>query len=225
MRTPNIKLKSTKNPNQILVSVFFLLFCFLVKGQVYVSEGMVFSLKEETTFLTSTESLNQFEADILGKGTLYLNSLSFQQILSNQSFLKLPNLELENAHLVRLETTIALQYQLKILNGELTLSHDLQLHDKSALVLGKNVAIHTSTSGQLMYTTHIKESIPFATVPTLQLSKYSVPPAAQQHPNVVFINKQNSNFEAIRINGYHTHFKHPTPPPKNDLKNTLNQLA
>ena len=85
-------------------------------AQFFVKEGTTLSFTTPETILSSQESLNQIEATIQGKGTLYLNSSSQQQLASTQTDLELPSLFIQNAHLVQIQTALQLQH-LEIENG------------------------------------------------------------------------------------------------------------
>ena len=84
---------------RLKLALLFCLSSFIASAQFFVKKGTTLSLKTPETFLSSQESLNQIEVSIYGKGTLYLNSTSQQQLASTQTNLELPSFLIHNAHL------------------------------------------------------------------------------------------------------------------------------
>ena len=109
-------------------------------AQLYAVEGSTLRLETPETILSSQEPLNQIDAHITGKGTLYLNGTSNQIINNTQLVSALPNLQLANADLTQIVTELSIQHQLTIEKGVLALTHKLVLNTEDALVLGANAS-------------------------------------------------------------------------------------
>ena len=84
---------------RLKLALLFCLSSLIASAQFIVKKGTILSLTTPETLLSSQESLNQIEASIYGKGTLYLNSTSQQQLASTQTNLELPSFLIHNAHL------------------------------------------------------------------------------------------------------------------------------
>ena len=126
---------------------------FLVSAQFFVTDLIPLSLKSSETLLNSQET----HAQITGKGTLYFNSTSQQQLASSQTLLELPSLL---AHLVKIQTVLHIQY-LEIENGQLQLNYPLLLPNPRILKLRATAAANKSKH-HLLCTTQLKASQPLA---------------------------------------------------------------
>ena len=200
--------------NKIL-SIVLLLCSFYGFAQLFVAEGTIVGLETSQSVLSSQESNNQIDASILGEGTLYLNSTLAQELTSAQEFLDLPSFQLQNASLVHIKTALNIRNQLRIETGVLTLSYDIILHSKAALVLGTNAHINTTTHGQLLYTTQFESSSPLAVVPSVTLLKYTrleCPQGRSQTPLIA--TSTSSNFGSEANTGYVVYSKIHIPPPE-----------
>ncbi|MDA9056624.1 hypothetical protein N9K49_02100 [Flavobacteriaceae bacterium] len=190
-------------------------FCSLYGfAQLYVQKGTTLSLESPQTILSSQEIRNQIDAPIVGQGTLYLNRASKQQLSSTQTVLELPTLHVQNADVLQIETALNIHNQFVILHGLLSLSHDVVLTDPTALVLAVDAHIHTTTNGQLIYTTQFEQSQPMAVMFSVNFLKYTDSKPFQMGLQTAFISTPTPNFGSIVHNGYKVYFKHSTPPPK-----------
>ena len=205
------KSKFTVRQNLTFLLYFFSLYSF---SQLYVQEGTTLSLGSPQAILSSQESINQIDSHILGEGTLYLNRTQDQKFRSTHTLLELPNLHIENAHFVQIETALHIHNQMFVDQGELILSHDLVLRNPSALVLGVDASLSFSAKGQLVYTTQFQESHPLA-IQSIPLLKYTGPNTSQERPQAALITTATtSNFGSLANLGYTVYFTHSTPPPK-----------
>lgn len=184
----------------------------MASAQFFVKQGTILSFTTPETLLSSQESLNQIEAPITGKGTLYLNSTSQQQLVSTQTNLVLPSLFIQNAHLVQIQTALKIQH-LEIENGQLQLNHPLLLPNPRALKLGATAGIANNSKHLLLYTTQFQASNPLA-LQSIALLKYTVPKTSQERPQAALITTATtSNFGSLANNGT-VYSKHSTPPPE-----------
>lgn len=197
------------------IAIIILFLCSLSGfAQFYVTEGTLFSLQTSEIILSSQETLHQINAPVLGNGAIILNSTSKQQLTSTQAILELPTLHLKNANLVLIDTPLALQHQLLIDTGQLTLFHDLRVSDPTAIVLGTDASILLTSTAQVVYTTQIETSNPLLVATTTTILKYTEPQRFQLRPKTAFIPTPTSNF-GIPINtDYTVYCKHSTPPPE-----------
>ena len=180
-------------------------------AQLYVQKGTVLSLANTQTILSSQETLNQIEADILGQGNFYLNKTTAQRLTSIKHLI-LPRLTITNANFIHLETPIEIRHQLVIETGILTLSHKLILPSQAAFVLGEGAGIDEITSGLLIYThTQLEPSNPLAITLT-NFIKYNVPSIQQTRPIVAY--KHLSYFRTLVSKDDAASLKNSTPPPK-----------
>ena len=184
----------------------------MTAAQFFVKQGTILSFTTPETILSSQESLNQIEASIHGKGTLYLNSSSQQQLTSTKTNLKLPSLFIQNAHLVQIQTSLEIQY-LEIENGQLQLNHPILLPHPEALKLGDTASVANNSKSQLLYSAQLQSSHPLVLHNSHTLLKFSSPLEFQLPPQTAFLYR-TSNYKPIVNNGYSVHFKHATPPPK-----------
>jgi hypothetical protein len=194
-------------------STLLLFLCsFLGFSQLYVSEGTLFSLETPQTLLSSKEVINQVDAPLYGQGVLFLNHSAAQQLHSTQTLLSLPNLQLANAALVRIETAVYIHNQLRIDAGVLVLDQDIHLPSKALLVLGATASTE-SQSGQLRFHTQLDtdKSLVWHTTPTVL--KYTKSEAAPTPSIKVPSLSQASNF-GYTAHGYTAYFENATPPPK-----------
>jgi hypothetical protein len=194
-------------------STLLLFLCsFLGFSQLYVSEGTLFSLETPQTLLSSKEVINQVDAPLYGQGVLFLNHSAAQQLHSTQTLLSLPNLQLANAALVRIETAVYIHNQLRIDAGVLVLDQDIHLPSKALLVLGATASTE-SQSGQLRFHTQLDtdKSLVWHTTPTVL--KYTKSEAAPTPSIEVPSLSQASNF-GYTTHGYTAYFENATPPPK-----------
>ena len=187
-------------------------------AQLYVQEGTTLSLGSPQTVLSSQETLNKIDAPLRGKGTLFFNSTSAQQLTSSQVVLELPTLHIENADLIYIETVLNIYSQLEIDHGQLTLFYEVKLPDPLALVLGEDASIFPTTQGLLVYNTQFETSNPLVFLQA-QTLLVSIETNTTQTPNFVVLDfMQTSNFGSIAHNGYKVYFKYSTPPPKKGLR-------
>ena len=193
-------------------TLLFFLCSFLGFSQLYVSEGTLFSLETPQTLLSSKEVINQVDAPLYGQGVLFLNHSAAQQLHSTQTLLSLPNLQLANAALVRLETAVYIHNQLQIDAGVLVLDQDIHLPSKAVLVLGATASTQ-SQSGQLRFCTQLDtdSALVWHTTPTLL--KYTRPEGTPTPPILVTCLSQAFNFGYI-AQCYTAHIFSSTPPPK-----------
>ena len=199
---------------RMLIVLCLLLSSVSVWAQLYISDGILFSVDKEVRFLTPQETFNQIDAHITGGGALYLNGMATQTLRSSQLVLELPNLQLANADLVTITTELSIQHQLTIEKGILVLTHQLVLNNEGALVLGATAGILNTRIGQLVYNTQLETFNPLAVIQTIHLFKYRVPSTPQARPNLTVAIRRTSSFGRIVNKNYHAYFKHETPPPK-----------
>ena len=210
-------LKDKKTHNTFLtgyLKAHLLIFCLLCTsvaswGQFYVQEGMIFIISDAQEFVSSQETVNQIDANITGKGMLYLNATSSQTINSTQNKLALPNLQLANATQIQIDTQLHIQHQVIIEKGFLILTHQLVLKNENALVLAHDAGIFTTANGQLVYNNNqLKESFPFSLQQTqTHLLKYT-------GSKTIPIFTPTSNFGNLVYKDYTVYLKQATPPPK-----------
>ena len=215
-----LEYKNTQNisyipyPKLLFFVLFFLFSTHSVCAQFYVQTQTILSVENYNTILSSQEPLNQIDAHITGKGTLYLNGTSNQIINSTQLVLALPNLQLANADFAQIATELSILHQLTIEKGILVLTHQLVLNNEGALVLGATAGILNTRIGQLVYNTQLETSNPLAVIQTIHLFKYRVPSIPQARPNLTVATRRTSNFGRIVNKNYHAYFKHETPHQK-----------
>lgn len=191
------------------------MYSFFGSAQFYVQKNTLFSLKSTETILSSKEAVNQIDSAVLGEGSLYLNASASQDLRSTEQVLELPNLQLKNASLIHLDTALAIDQQLVVENGLLTLSQTLFLHPPDALVLLANAHIHASATAQILYTMQLTGSNPLVwNRPLMNLIKYTPPKRALQRPIVVLIPTHMPNIEQHASNDYTAYDETITPPPK-----------
>ena len=198
---------------RLKLTFLFCLSSFLASAQFFVTEGTLLSLKSPETLLSSQESLNQIEASIHGKGTLYLNSTSQQQLASSQTLLELPSLFIQKAHLIQIQTALKIQY-LEIEDGVLQLNHPLLLPNPRALKLGATAAVANNSKPQLLYSSQLQPLHPLVLHNSHTLLKFSSSQEFQLPPPQIAFLYRTSNYKPIVNNGYSVYFKHATPPPK-----------
>ena len=207
----HIQSTSLINNKHIFLVVCLLFSSVAVWAQLYVQKGTVLSLGNTQTILSSQETLNQIEADIVGQGSFYLNKTTAQHLTSIKHLI-LPNLTITNANFIHLETPIEIRRQLVIETGILTLSHKLILTSQAAFVLGEGAGIDEITSGLLSYThTQLEPYNPVAITLTNFL-KYSVPSIPQARPIVAY--RHISCFGTLVSKDDAASLKNSTPPPK-----------
>ena len=195
-----------------------LLMCSLLGfSQLYISEGILFSMGKETTILTTQEPLNIINANIIGQGRLYLNSSSGQSLTSTQAILELPTLHILNANLVHIKMALNIQNQMVIDQGTLTLSHDLVLYNGTSLVLGTDAKIHTTANGHIVYKTQVQKSHPLAGLFTMPLLKYIEPERSQIPSEISFVFKRSSNL-GIAAKDYEEYIKQPIKQPPDNMQ-------
>ena len=208
-----INLISYQSYYKLTIAILCMLMSSLsVFGQLSIGEGVLFSIPNETTFITSKAFKTQINSPITGQGTIYLNSSSAQQLHSTQTLLSLPNLQLANASLVRIETAVYIHNQLRIDAGVLVLDQDIYLPSKALLVLGATASTQ-SQSGQLRFRTQLDtdKSLVWHTTPTVL--KYKRPEEAPTPSIEVPSLSQASNF-GYTAHGYTAYLENATPPPK-----------
>ena len=197
------------------IAIIILFLCSLSGfAQFYVTEGTLFSLQTSEIILSSQETLHQINAPVLGNGAIILNSTSKQQLTSTQAILKLPTLHLKNANLVLIDTPLALQHQLLIDTGQLTLFYNLRVSDPTAIVLGTEASMFLTSNAQVVYTTQVETSNSLVVATNLILLKYTrlktVLEFSKTVPAVAII----FNFDTVVFNEYDVFFKQSVPPPQ-----------
>lgn len=183
-------------------------------AQFYVSEGTQFSLQTSKIILSSQETLHQINAPVLGNGAVILNSTSKQQLTSTQAILKLPTLHLKNANLVLIDTPLALQHQLLIDTGQLTLFYNLRVSDPTAIVLGTEASMFLTSNAQVVYTTQVETSNSLVVATNLILLKYTRLKTVLEFSKTVQAVAIIFNFDTVVFNGYDVFFKQSVPPPQ-----------
>ena len=151
LKTRTVKSKPAKPPNILIFGVFLLFFSLSVKGQIYIEEGLLITLKKVSTIIVSGESINQINSSIEGKGVFVFNSKSPQHLISSEAVLSLPNLRFINANLARIETSLEIVNNLIIEQGTLLLYNDLHLQDSNSLLTLANGKVLYTIHGQLIY--------------------------------------------------------------------------
>lgn len=126
-----------------LLCIVILGFSSSIFAQFYVQHDAVLHLKSQKSTLSVQEAQLQVNAPLSGQGTLLLNRSSFQTLESTQNSLELPNLTIEHAHLVQLNSALRLEQQLTLHSGVLHLEQPLYLTDQTALVLHNNSSIQS----------------------------------------------------------------------------------
>jgi hypothetical protein len=194
---------------------FLLMLCCLCSfAQFYVQQGTTLSFERSDALVSSQETLNQINTSISGKGTLLLNRSSDQLLTSTQAILKLPTLHLKNANLVLIDTPLALQHQLLIDTGQLTLFYNLRVSDPTAIVLGTEASMFLTSNAQVVYTTQVETSNSLVVATNLILLKYTrlktVLEFSKTVPAVAII----FNFDTVVFNEYDVFFKQSVPPPQ-----------
>ena len=198
---------------RLKLTLLLCLSSFIASAQFFVTEGNTLSFTTPETIFSSQETLNQIDAQILGKGTLYLHSTVSQELTSTQEFLELPSLFIQNAHLVQIQTALKIQH-LEIENGQLQLNHPILLSHPRALKLGDTAAVANNSKALLLYTTQFQASHPLA-LQAIPLLKYTGVKTSQPRPQTALITTPTtSNFGTPPNNGYTVYCKHFTPPPK-----------
>jgi hypothetical protein len=197
------------------IAIFILFLCSLSGfAQFYVSEGTQFSLQTSKTILSSQETLHQINAPVLGNGAVILNSTSKQQLTSTQAILKLPTLHLKNANLVLIDTPLALQHQLLIDTGQLTLFYNLRVSDPTAIVLGTEASMFLTSNAQVVYTTQVETSNSLVVATNLILLKYTRLKTVLEFSKTVQAVAIIFNFDTVVFNEYDVFFKQSVPPPQ-----------
>jgi len=208
----NIQSTSLINSKHILLVLCLLFSSAAAWAQLYVQKSTSLSLRNSQTILSSQETLNQIDADIVGQGSFYLNSTTTQHLTSTKQ-LELPNLILANANTIHLETAILIQHQLVIETGILTLSQELMLNSQADLVLGEGAGIDATTTGLLIYkNTQLENSNPLAITLTTNFLKYRMPSIPQARPTVAYT--RTSLFGNLVSKDHPAYLKNSTPPPK-----------
>ena len=179
---------------RLKLTLLFCLSSLIVSAQFFVKKGTTLSFTTPETILSSQEPLNQIEASVHGKGTLYLNSTSQQQLATTQTNLELPSLFIQNAHLVQEQTALKIQY-LQIKNGQLQLNHPILLPHPEALKLGDTAAVANSKP-QLLYSSQLKPSHPLVLHNSHTLLKFSSPQEFQLRPQTALLYR-TSNYKSI----------------------------
>ena len=156
MKTLTVKSKPAKSLNVLIFGVFLLFFCLSARGQVYIEEGLLITLENDSTIIVSGESLNQINSSIEGKGVFIFNSKYPQQLSSSEAVLVLPNLRFKNANLAHIETSLEIVNNLIIEQGTLLLYNDLHLQDSNSLLTLGNGAVLDSIHGQLIYNLQLR---------------------------------------------------------------------
>jgi len=207
----HIQSTSLINSKHLLLVVCLLFSSVAAWAQFYVQKGTVLSLGNTQTILSSQETLNQIEADIVGQGSFYLNKTTAQHLTSIKHLI-LPNLTIANANFIYLETPIEITHQLVIETGILTLSHKLMLTSQADIILGQGAGIDQSTSKLLIFThTQIAPSNPLVIILTNFL-KYKMPSIPQALPTLAY--RHISYFGTLVSKDYPASLKNSTPPPK-----------
>jgi len=208
----NIQSTSLINSKHILLVLCLLFSSVAAWAQFYVQKSTTLSLGNPQTILSSQETINLVDADIVGQGSFYLNSTTTQHLTSTKQ-LELPNLILANANTIHLETAILIQHQLIIETGILTLSQELMLNSQADLVLGEGAGIDATTTGLLIYkNTQLENSNPLAITLTTNFLKYRVPSIPQARPTVAY--RHISHFGNPVSKDHPAYLKNSTPPPK-----------
>ena len=141
------------------LTLLFGLYSLCGAAQLYVQQGTTLHLGSSDAILSSQEQFHQIHAPIKGTGTLLLNSLGPQLLDSNQEVWEIPNLILQNAALVHINTPLRVLQHFTIQLGELHLEQPLFFPNPQALRLLGNSSIQNIEF--LVYDLQIERSQPF----------------------------------------------------------------
>ena len=183
-------------------------------AQFYLQKGTTLSLGDATTIVSSQETWNQINADIIGEGTLLLNAKTPQILSSTQEKLVLPNLQLENADWVAIHTELKIENTLKITKGILLLTQELVLKNQDALVLGETAGILSTNTGQLVYSNKLLEQIRPPILQVHQFLKYTCSQGIYEDASNALTITQTSHRGSIATYIGQVHCKYMTPPPE-----------
>ena len=198
---------------RLKLALLFCLSSLIASAQFIVKKGTILSLTTPETLLSSQESLNQIEASIHGKGTLYLNSTSQQQLASTQTDFELPSLFIQNAHLVQIQTALKIHQYLEIENGQLQLNNPILLPHPRALKLDVTASVANNSKPLLLYSSQLQPSNPLVHHNSNTLLKFSNLQEFQLRLQTALLYR-TSDYKTIVNNGYSVNFKHATPPPE-----------
>ena len=194
------------------LTLLFVLYSLCGAAQLYVQQGTTLNLGSSDAILSSQEQFHQIHAPIKGTGTLLLNSLGPQLLDSNQEVWEIPNLILQNAALVHINTPLRFLQHFTIQLGELHLEQPLFFPNPQALRLLGNSSIQNIEF--LVYDLQIERSQPFLVWNHYPTLKYTTPTFMALENRCHFLIKNRSIFGALFSSNAIAHIQRITPPPQ-----------